>query len=86
RGAAVDLTILDANGEELDMGTGFDFFGLQAYHTYVEHADTIQNNRDLLKGTMEAAGFGSIRTEWWHYSYKAKGGYPISDFLWDCKD
>ncbi|MEO1434638.1 MAG: M15 family metallopeptidase [Bacteroidota bacterium] len=86
RGAAVDLTIVDIEGKELEMGTGFDFFGKQAYHTYVEHSDTVQANRDLLKGSMEAAGFGAIRTEWWHYSYKAKGGYPISDFLWDCND
>ncbi|MEM6725958.1 MAG: M15 family metallopeptidase [Bacteroidota bacterium] len=85
RGAAVDLTILDAEGNELDMGTGFDFFGKEAYHDYTDHPEIILDNRNLLKTSMEAAGFRGIRTEWWHYSYKVKGGYEISDFLWDCE-
>ncbi len=83
RGAAVDLTIVDANGKELDMGTEFDYFGQKAYHTYTKHNDTINANRKILKETMEKHGFSSIRTEWWHYSYK-KGSYKLSDYLWPC--
>lgn len=83
RGAAVDLTIVDSTGTELDMGTEFDYFGKEAHHTYTEHSDTIQTNRDLLKSTMESVGFSSIRTEWWHYSFKGKS-YQLSDMLWDC--
>lgn len=84
RGAAVDLTIVDSTGQELEMGTGFDFFGKEAYHDYTGHSDTIQQNRDLLKSTMEQFGFSAIRTEWWHYSYKGKG-YELSDMLWACE-
>ena len=83
KGAAVDLTIVDTLGQQLDMGTTFDFFGKEAHHTYTAHSDTIQANRDLLKSTMESVGFSSIRTEWWHYSYKKKS-YALSDMLWDC--
>lgn len=83
RGAAVDLTIVDADGKELDMGTDFDFFGPRAYHNYTELSDTILSNRQLLKNTMEKHQFRPTSTEWWHYSYIPKS-YPISDMLWKC--
>lgn len=83
RGSAIDLTIVDSNGKELDMGTDFDFFGQKAYHTYTKHSKEIMANRTKLKSIMEANGFRSIRTEWWHYSYKLKS-YPISDWVWNC--
>lgn len=83
RGLAVDLTIADANGNELDMGTDFDFFGKEAYHEYTQLSDTILANRKLLKESMEAYGFKPIRTEWWHYSFQAKM-YPVSDMVWEC--
>lgn len=86
RGAAVDLTIVDANGVELDMGTDFDFFGHKAYHSNTDLPENILNNRKLLKTTMENAGFRSIRTEWWHYAYVRKSGFPLSDYLWDCDE
>lgn len=84
RGGAVDLTIVKATGEELDMGTPFDYFGEEAYHTYTNHSDEIAQNRKLLKETMEASGFKSIRTEWWHYSLGGTG-YPLDDMVWECR-
>lgn len=84
KGAAVDLTIVDAEGKELDMGTGYDFFGKEAYHDYTAHSDTIAQNRRLLLETLRAEGFKHIRTEWWHYAYIKKQGYPLSDYLWNC--
>lgn len=84
RGAAVDLTIVDADGQELDMGTGFDYFGKEAYHTYTAHSDTIAQNRKLLLESMRAEGFRHIRTEWWHYAYVKRQGYALSDYLWNC--
>lgn len=83
RGAAVDLTIVDENGEELDMGTAFDYFGKEAHHGYRNLSDSVKENRRLLKKTMYHVGLIHIRTEWWHYSYLIKK-YPISDMLWNC--
>ncbi len=83
RGLAVDLTIIDQTGEELDMGTEFDFFGKEAHHTYTGHSEEVNKNRLLLKKTMEDAGFRGIRTEWWHYSY-SKRTYKLSEMLWNC--
>jgi D-alanyl-D-alanine dipeptidase len=80
---AVDLTIVDAQGKELDMGTGFDFFGEEAYHSYIDHPKAVLDNRTLLKSTMEAHGFRPTPTEWWHYSYKPKT-FALSEWLWKC--
>lgn len=83
RGGAVDLTLTDRNGQPIDMGTPFDYFGQEAYHTFSGLPDSILERRTLLKNIMEANGFRSIRTEWWHYSFQEKF-YPLSDMLWKC--
>ena len=83
RGAAVDLTIVDASGKELDMGTPYDFFGVEAHTDYKKHSSKIQANRDLLREALDAVGFKGIRTEWWHFSYQAKD-YALSDYVWPC--
>lgn len=85
RGAAVDLTIVDTNGEELDMGTSYDYFGKEAHHTFTNHSAEIAKNRALLKNLMESLDLKSIRTEWWHYSYR-KQQYEISEMQWSCSD
>ena len=83
RGAAVDLTIVDQDGNQLDMGTPFDYFGKEAHHAYTNLSEEILANRKLLKGTMAEVGLKPITTEWWHYSYQSKS-YELSDMLWNC--
>ena len=83
RGAAVDLSIVDAQGKELDMGTPYDFFGEAAHTDYKRLSAQVLENRALLRNTLEAVGFKGIRTEWWHFSYQ-KRTYPLSDYLWPC--
>lgn len=84
RGSAVDLTVIDKNGKELDMGTGYDVFDKKAYIDYTGHPANVNNNRKLLQETMIAEGFRTTRTEWWHFSYTKKS-YEISDFQWKCE-
>lgn len=84
RGLAVDLTIVDGNGKDLDMGTPYDFFGEEAHQDYKKLKPEVASNRQLLKTTMEKHGFNSIRTEWWHYSY-GKKSYPLDNWVWPCK-
>lgn len=84
RGVAVDLTLCDSNGKELNMGTKFDFFGKEAYPTYTNLPKDVLHNRAALKGAMEKAGFRVAKTEWWHYSYTKKT-YPLADWVWKCK-
>lgn len=83
RGLAVDLTVVDEKGKELDMGTPYDFFGEEAHADYTKLSAKVLKNRKLLKSAMEQAGFKGIRTEWWHFSYPG-ATYPLSDYLWSC--
>ena len=84
RGAAVDLTIVDKDGKQLDMGTPFDYFGKEAHHAYTNLSKEVLANRKLLKETMAEVGLKPITTEWWHYSYQSKS-YELSDMLWNCE-
>ncbi|MEM9000716.1 MAG: M15 family metallopeptidase [Bacteroidota bacterium] len=85
KGGAVDITLVDMDGNELDMGTDFDFFGEKAHHDFVDLSQKVLNNRKLLKNTMEAHGFWSIRTEWWHYNLSGGSNDKVADFTWNCK-
>lgn len=84
KGGAVDLTLVDLDGQELDMGTDFDFFGHKAHHDHLDLPHQILENRKLLKETMEKHGFWSIRTEWWHYNLSAGSNDKVADFKWEC--
>ncbi len=85
KGGAVDITLIDLEGNELDMGTDFDFFGRRAYHDNVDLPEEILQNRKLLKETMEKHGFWSIRTEWWHYNLSAASNDRVANFKWPCE-
>jgi len=83
RGHAIDVTLTDLNGKELDMGTPFDFFGKRAYHDFTDLPVDILQRRRILKETMASHGFQHIRTEWWHYSDENNWS-DISSFEWAC--
>jgi D-alanyl-D-alanine dipeptidase len=85
RGGAVDITLVDTNGDELDMGTPFDFFGIEASHGYDKLSQKVKRNRILLKNTMTALHFNSFDSEWWHYNLKSALKDPVSNFKWYCK-
>jgi D-alanyl-D-alanine dipeptidase len=70
-GGAVDITILDPDGCELDMGSGFDEFSHRTYTAFYENSDEeiIKSNRRLLYSIMTDAGFTNLPSEWWHYDY-----------------
>lgn len=81
RGAAVDLTLVDAaTGAELDMGTPFDYFGPEAAITYTGFPADILANRYLLRDMMYWQGFTIYTAEWWHYQHPAATGYPLVDY------
>lgn len=73
-GMALDLTLIDAEGRELDMGTGFDDLSershpaletqlLAAGQLTPQHID----HRRWLRDAMLHNGWQAIRTEWWHF-------------------
>ena len=65
RGTALDVTLLDAHSEELDMGTGFDAMTIESahFHPGLPVLD-VQRNRMLLLGVTHGAGFTHIKNEW----------------------
>lgn len=84
RGGAVDLTLIDSLGKELEMGTTYDFFGERAHQDFKDLPEEILRNRALLTETMQKYHFSPIRTEWWHFDYNKNKLYPLSDLVWDC--
>jgi D-alanyl-D-alanine dipeptidase len=77
RGAAVDLTLLDAaTGAELPMGTGFDAVRAESAHGHPGVPVADQRNRALLLGLMTAAGFDHYSLEWWHYQLPEARRFP----------
>jgi D-alanyl-D-alanine dipeptidase len=77
RGAAVDLTLIDGEGRELDMGTGFDAFTPLSHHGRIDVPVAAQRNRFLLMGLMTAAGWDFYRNEWWHYQLFDARRFPL---------
>lgn len=67
RGSAVDLTLVDADGNELDMGGCFDYFGKKSWYDYAGVTETQRQNRALLREVMTACGFRPFEKEWWHF-------------------
>ena len=77
RGAALDLTLVDDRGDELEMGTAFDAFTPRSHHGDTLVSREAQRNRHLLLGIMSAAGWDFYKNEWWHYQLFNARRYPL---------
>jgi D-alanyl-D-alanine dipeptidase len=84
RGGAVDITLVDRNGIELNMGTEFDFFGPKASHNYKDLPRKVRLNRKFLKKIMQRNNFLIFDSEWWHYNLKDAKKDNLSNFRWTC--
>ena len=77
KGIAIDLTLVDSNGNELDMGTKFDDFTKNSYHLSKDLEKEVKVNRRLLLSIMTLAGFDFYHKEWWHYQLYNASNYPL---------
>jgi len=75
-GMAVDVTLLDAQGRESDMGSGYDEMSLRSHpmldaeHLALGVLTAAQvAERGWLHAAMARGGFGAIPTEWWHFDH-----------------
>ena len=68
RGNTVDVTLVDSNGKELEMPTGFDDFTAKADRDYSDCTQTAAANAKLLEDLMKEHGFRGYDAEWWHYT------------------
>ncbi len=81
RGVAIDLTLIDANGNELEMGSDFDEFTDLAFHDCKRISPLAKKNRQLLFDIMTKAGWDFYSKEWWHYQlFKPREYAVIEDF------
>lgn len=67
RGCAVDVTLTDWEGNELDMPSDFDDMTEKATRSYRQATPAQKQNAQLLERVMQEAGFRSIQLEWWHF-------------------
>ncbi|NEO32549.1 MAG: M15 family metallopeptidase [Symploca sp. SIO3C6] len=83
RGAAVDLTLVDSNGKELEMPTDYDDFTKQAHRDYNGASAEAMRNRQLLEEAMQRYGFIPLSTEWWHFDDPDWNKFSILDLSFE---
>lgn len=75
-GGAIDLTLIDSNDVELDLGTPFDAIPQDCDNATFTDATNISDkaieNRQILVQSLQSVGFVNYFTEWWHWSYGDK--------------
>lgn len=84
KGAAVDITLETHDGCYVEMGSDYDYFGKEAHIDNYSFSKEILANRKLLFEGMRKFGFNTIRTEWWHFSYKRNWSYKTLNIPLPC--
>jgi D-alanyl-D-alanine dipeptidase len=80
RGAAVDVTLVDREGRELEMPTPHDEFSARAHRNAVRGISAeARRNRAMLIQAMRAEGFLANPYEWWHFTAPDWKRYPVAD-------
>lgn len=77
RGNTVDLTLVDAAGNEVEMPTGFDDFSAKADRNYADCTESAAAHAQMLEILMEKHGFSGYFQEWWHFS--DTDSYPVEE-------
>lgn len=79
RGGAVDVTLVDANGQELEMPSAFDDFSSRAWPNNFALSNRVRANLRILRQVMMAHGFLPLEHEWWHFDDAAWKKFPLID-------
>lgn len=79
RGAAVDVTMIDGGGNEVEMPSGYDEFSEKSNRKYSGASKKAKINRSILEDAMHTEGFVGLDTEWWHFDFNAWNQYPIQN-------
>lgn len=83
RGAAVDCTLVNKYGRELEMPSEFDEFSEQAHRNYDKMTFKAAKNCKLLESLMVKHGFSFINHEWWHFDDVDWKQYDLLDIPFD---
>lgn len=68
RGNTLDITLVKADGTEVEMPSGFDEFSLKADRDYSDCTEAARKHAEYLEGIMAVNGFKAYSGEWWHFS------------------
>lgn len=77
RGNTVDVTLVDREGQELEMPTAFDDFSARADRDYSDCTEIQKANALTLEAVMENSGFSGYYGEWWHFTDTE--GYEVDE-------
>lgn len=77
RGNTVDITLVDSQGQPLEMPTDFDDFSAKADRDYTDCTAQAAANAQLLEQVMEKHGFRGYWAEWWHFTDTQS--YPVEE-------
>lgn len=72
RGASVDITLEDLQGDALEMPTDYDDFTEKASRNYQGSSEKARENMLYLTRIMEESGFTGLHSEWWHFDDKSR--------------
>ena len=82
RGSTVDVSIVEiSTNNELDMGTVFDYFGIESHTFFNDISETQKSNRLILYEIMSQNGFKNYSKEWWHFTLENEPFKKYFDFL-----
>ena len=82
RGSTVDVSIVEiSTGKELDMGTIFDYFGIESHTFFDDISEKQKSNRLILYEIMSDNAFKNYSKEWWHFTLENEPYQKYFDFL-----
>ena len=82
RGSTVDVSLVEiSTNNELDMGTIFDYFGIESHTFFNDISETQKSNRLILYEIMSNNGFKNYSKEWWHFTLENEPYKKYFDFL-----
>ena len=79
RGAAVDMTLVDASGIELEMPSLVHTLNNTSHIDSPVMTEAARRNMEYMMSVMVASGFSVNKYEWWHYNDTDYRKYPILD-------
>ncbi len=80
RGAAVDMTLVDGKGNELEMPSPIHTLNRKANRDYPGMSAQARKNMQYMAKVMRQCGFSTIESEWWHFSDTEEERYMVTDY------
>ena len=82
RGAAIDMTLVDANGNMLEMPSAMHTFDPTSHRTSTTMSDEARRNMDYMTNIMMQNGFTTIQSEWWHFNDVDRHSFPVLNLMY----